>query len=67
MIDTRKRTQANLRENFWSLGASPPAKGALGHVDLILVHSVVLYDARSAELTLLLGVVINLLVVNQRV
>ena len=66
MIDTRKRTQANLRENFWSLGASPPAKGALGQVDLILVHSVVLYDARSAELTLF-GVVINLLVVNQRV
>ena len=67
MIKFRKRTEADLCQNFWSLGASLPAKGALGQVDLILVHSDVLYDARSAELTLILRVVSILLIVNQRV
>ena len=67
MIEFRKRTEADLCQNFWSLGASLTAKGALGQVDLILVHSDVLYDTRSAELTLILRVVSILLIVNQRV
>ena len=67
MIKFRKRTEADLCQNFWSLGASLPAKGALGQVDLILVHSDVLHDARSAELTLVLRVVVILLIVDQRV
>ena len=67
MINFRKRTQTALCENFGPIGTPLTAEGALGQVDLILVHSVVLYDARSAELTLVPDVIIVLLVVNQRV